>query len=154
DPFDLAENDVERFAGAIVARGDAAEEQAGVLEGREVAVDRIGKPALFPHFAEEPRLEAAAAENVVQHEGGDKIRIAALQPEAAEGDNSWWYFQRDCFAPAEALRLDVGDRRGIAARGQAGKGAIEEVCEFGGLDVADDRDLQVRAREHPADISA
>ena len=58
-----------------VARADAAQDEAGVVERAQIGADRIGEAALLAHLGVEPRIEAAAAQDVVHDQGRVEIGI-------------------------------------------------------------------------------
>ena len=71
----LRVDDRQCLGGAIGAGRGAAAHDVGVIHPDQAGADRIGEPALLAHLVIEPRGERAAAEDVVDHIGGDEIRI-------------------------------------------------------------------------------
>ena len=70
--------------GLVGAGLRAAHEQGGGIERQEIGIDRIGQPALLTHLAVKARGERAAAQDVIDDEGRDEIRIVACNAEPAE----------------------------------------------------------------------
>src|SRR6202171_3935430 len=150
--FYFGNDDFQGFGDAIVAGRNTAEEQPGMLERSKITIDRIGKPAFFPHLAEEPGFEAATAEDMVEDKGGDEVGIGALQSDAAEGDDGLRYLHFDRLGGAEPPRLRIRHRCRIVARRQASESAIDKHCDLCRVDVSDYRDSEIGARQHAADI--
>src|SRR4029079_3893483 len=84
ETLQLALNDVERLANGLVLGRHTAHEYGTMLIWVEVRVDRIGKPALLAPLLQEPRGESAAADDVIQHIGGDEIVVLARNTAMAE----------------------------------------------------------------------
>ena len=57
---------------------------SAVIERQQVGIDRIGEAALLAHFLVEPRGERAAAQDVIDDEGGDEVGVLARNAGAAE----------------------------------------------------------------------
>ena len=62
------------------------------------------------------------------------------------------HVERDDDAAAQALRNDRRDRREVGFRRQRAEGAVDELAGGLGVDVADDGDLDIVARERATGI--
>ena len=86
--------------------------------------------------------------------GGHEIGIVARDALAAEGDHRLRHVDIDDDAAAEPARTHRGDSLEIVFGRQAGEGAIDQFAGGHGIDVADDRNGQLVAREHAPHIVA
>src|SRR4029453_14513463 len=77
ETLQLPLDDVKRLADGLVLGRHTADEYGTMLIGVEVGIDRIGEPALLAHLLHQPRGESAAADDVIQHIGGDEIVVLA-----------------------------------------------------------------------------
>ena len=141
-------------AGAVGAGGGAADHDGGAPEPDQAVGDAVGQPALFAHFPVKPRREGAAAEDVIDDIAGHEIGIVAGEALPAEVDHRLRHVEIDHDAAAEPARRGVGDRLEVVLRRQAGEGAVDQRAGGLGVDVADDRDRQLVAREGAAHIVA
>src|SRR5262249_56196074 len=98
------------LADRLVLCGDAAHEHGAVLVRIEVRVDRIGKPALLAHLLHQSRRKAAAADDVIEHIGGDEIVVLAGDAAMAELCYRLRHAPLDDFARPPEWRSGAGPR--------------------------------------------
>ena len=77
--------DRERLGEVVLARADVDADLAGVGVLGDEAVDRVGEPALLADLLEEAR-GGRAAEDRVEHRGGEAARVGARDAGRAEAD--------------------------------------------------------------------
>ena len=152
-PVDFLFDEIQGFPGAVGTRGGAAEEQRGVVEPDQAVRDRICKTALLAHLLVEARRERAAAEDVIDDISGHEIWIFAGDTGTAERHHGLRHVELDDNAPPETLRRHGRDRRQFRLRGQRTENAVEHLLHRLGVDVADDRDFQIGARQRPVRVA-
>ena len=147
---DFLLDQLQRLAGLVGAGLRARHEHRGVAEVQQIRIDAIGEPALFANLVIEARGERAAAEDVVDQIRGHEVRVLARDARAAEPDHRLRHVELRHDPPSDLARRRIGHAAKLARSGQGAEHAVEHLAERGGVDVADRRDLQVRAGEHAA----
>src|ERR1043166_38463 len=146
-PLYLLLDQGERFARAVAARRRGAGHHRRMVEPQQAGAYPIGKAARLAHLAVEPRGVRAAAEDVIDHIGGEEIRILACEARAAELDHCLRHVEIDHHAGAEPAHRHVGNGRQRGLRRQAAEHLVDQSTGAFGIDVADDADGQRATRE-------
>ncbi len=153
EAMDFLLDQTDGFVGAVGARRRRAEKHRTAIVPHQAVADRVNEAAFLAHFVIKPRGKRAAAENVVDDVGGKEIRIVTRDAGPAEIDHRLRHVEIDIDAPPEPLRHCRRDRRQLCLRRQRAEHAVEHGLCGVGVDVADDRDLEVVARQHPMLVS-
>ncbi len=122
-----------------------------MLERLQVAVDRVGEPALLAHLLHQPRGEPAAADELVEHEGRQEVGILARHGRKPEHRDRLRDVHRDPFLGALA-RLCQGNGQDLGLLRQLAEHVVEQLAELFRRDIADGNHLEIAAREDPLAI--
>ena len=118
-----------------------------MLIGLKVRVDRIGKAAFLAHLLHQLGGEPATAEDVVDDESRQEVRILARHGAETEHGHRLRHAHLDHLLTAAGQRLRLGDGNEIGFCWQAAEDVVDELYEFGRRDIADRDDLEVIAGE-------
>ena len=114
----------------------------------KIAADRIGEPALLAHLFRQPRREAAAAEDIVHHIGGNEIRVLPLDTLDAEDHDALRKVADHDLHFACAVDGNIGDFRQPGLIRQISESPVEQYAQFGRRDGTDDGDFQIVLRQN------
>ena len=135
-------DDLDRLGDAVVGRRHAAHVDGGQVLGQEVGIDAIGQAALFADFRHQAAFEPAAAQDMIQHEGGEEIGVVAFVSHVAEDRDGLRRVEgHDGDTPFDADGGRPGDGR--AGLGQIAQQVVQQHAQFFRGDVAHG------AHEHP-----
>ena len=152
NPPELALDHLERLADRLVLGRHAADEDRPVLVGIEVGMDRIGEAALLAHLFHQPRGEAAAADDVVEHISGDEVGVFPRDAAMAELRHRLRHVHLDDLLRRAERRIGVGHRGELGTSRERAEDMVKRLAERRSVDVADHRDHQLVAGEHAVDI--
>src|ERR1700741_4119214 len=118
-----------------------------MLHPEKTGADAVGKPALLAHLGVKPRAHRAGAIDVIDDVGRNEIRIVARKTGSAEANDGLRNVEGHNDALAKPLH--GGSRDGLELRllRQAAKDAVDYLASRRGIEIADNADGQVVARE-------
>src|SRR4029079_19045848 len=129
--------------GRAVGAGRCRDHQAvRVVVVDQHGIDTVGQPALVAYLFEQPRGEAAAAENVVHQERGEELRVVAGNAGIGELQGGLRQVVGDADLLVE-LGLDVLDRDQLGLFRQSAEHLVEVALQRLGIDGANHADDQV-----------
>ena len=108
--------------------------------------DAVGQPALFAHLVEQPRRERAASQYVVHQVGGEEVRRVAGNAGIGELQRRLRQVVVDPHFLAE-FQVDLLDRLQAGFLRQVAEQPVELALDRLRIDRADDRHMQIVARE-------
>ena len=137
----------QRLGDALVGRRRRHHQQRRALIDAQARGGAVGQPALLAHLGEQPRLLAAAAQDVVHDQGG--VPVGIVTGDAGQRQQGRALRHR----PLDHDGARLGGRRPFGRQGrrragrQAAEGTVEQAGEIGLLDVADGGNDQAVAHQ-------